>query len=322
MELTRDDERARRICSLAPSFMNAREPVPSSSVAHDHYPELSPDSFRRAFSRDRDMLASCGIILRGTRGDTGETLWEADPERSFAGGAQLSATEAAALEVVCSPLADDSSFPLSNDLRLALAKIARVFSETSVAWGGAAQRPSRVLSTLRSCLVSQRAAHVTYVDAQGRRTERLIAPYGFFSLRQCLYLVAGRLDEKSSRAEGGTRVYRLDRFESAREAGGTSFETPQDFSIEDWRRLPFQIGDAPFRALFKIPPDRERDVRRAVSTQGTWEREGASLLLSVEARDVLEAARWAVALGVSPLEPPALVAAWRDLLEGVVSRVG
>ena len=59
MRLTKDDERARRICSLAIEFMNARAPIASSALAARYYPELSADSFRRAFSRDRALLAAC-----------------------------------------------------------------------------------------------------------------------------------------------------------------------------------------------------------------------------------------------------------------------
>ena len=129
MELTRDDERARRICSLALDFMNATGPLSSSDIARTHYPELSSDSFRRAFSRDREMLAACGVVVRDRKGPSGESLWEADDERSFARGAELSPTDAAALEVSCRPLVEDPSFPLADSLRYALAKLAAKYKK-------------------------------------------------------------------------------------------------------------------------------------------------------------------------------------------------
>ena len=62
MRLTHDDERARRICSLALDFMNARSPLPTSAIAHAHYPDLREDAFRKAFSRDRAMLERAPLM--------------------------------------------------------------------------------------------------------------------------------------------------------------------------------------------------------------------------------------------------------------------
>ena len=109
MRLTRDDERARRICSLALDFMNSSSPLRSSEIARAHYPGLSADSFRRAFSRDRSVLASCGVVVVERRVPGEESLWEADRARSFARGAELSATEAATLELACRPLPQKAS---------------------------------------------------------------------------------------------------------------------------------------------------------------------------------------------------------------------
>lgn len=314
MRLTRDDERARRICSLALDFMNAETPLPSSDVARAHYPGLSPDSFRKAFSRDRTMLAACGIVIveRKCAGD--ESLWEADGERSFARGAELSPTDAAALELACRPLVDDGTFPLADELRFALAKLSRAFSEELVAERSRVVQPSRTLDTLRSCLTERTAARVTYQNARGERTERTLAPYGFFGLRGALYLVAAQLDEK----DDDLRTFRVDRFVDARPLKGTTYSVPEDFSVEDWRRLPFQMGPTTLDARFAVPDEREADLRRAAGAQGLFSRSEEGLVWTVPASDAEAAASWAIAMGIRPVEPECLVEAWKRALEGVL----
>ncbi len=321
MEITKDDERARRICSLALAFMNASAPIPSSSIARDFYPDLSTESFRRAFSRDRAALAACGVVVAERPRAGEESCWQADEAASFASGAELDAREAAALEVACRPLLRDGGFAFAGELRFALAKITRAFAEGTAVTGitGALPREGRVLATLRSCLVGRRAARVTYTDAEGRRTERLIAPYGFFDLRGVLYLVAGTLDEDGREVTDGIRTYRVERFGDARQVASLPFEPPDDFSVADWRRLPFQMGDAWVMATFEVPPEREGDVRRAAGTQGSFERQGERVVWRVGVSDVRDAASWAVSQGVRPLGPEELVGAWREVLRGVLA---
>lgn len=321
MRLTRDDERARRICSLALDFMNARAPLPSSDIARSHYPELGADAFRKAFSRDRAMLEACGIrvVEKGTAG--GEALWAADEAASFARGAELGATDAATLELACRPLAEDPTFPLARDLRLALAKVTRAFAETLTVARVDAARPPRALSALRTCLANRHAARATYVDASGRASERLLAPYAFFGLRGELYLVAALLDEGGSEVPGHIRTYRVDRFEQASEEADLSFEVPLDFSVDDWRRLPFQMGPTAFDAVLLVDASRAGDVRRAAGAQGHFEQRRDGLVWTVPVSDAHAAASWAVAMGARPLAPEPLVDAWRHVLEGAMQGV-
>ncbi|MDM8270827.1 helix-turn-helix transcriptional regulator [Thermophilibacter provencensis] len=315
MQLTRDDERARRICSLALEFMNATAPIPSTEIARSFYPDLSADSFRRAFSRDRETLATCGVFVEERPWDARESAWGISDD-SFAGGLELEPREASALEVACAPLLDDPGFPLAGELRLALAKITRAFAEAGVAHAPAASE-SRALVTLRSCLLDGVAARITYEDARGRRTERTIAPYGMFDLRGLRYVVAGAPGEEGDSA---TRTYRVDRVVSAEMLPNVAVRVPADFSVDDWRRLPFQLGDETMTAVFEVLPERADDVRRAAGEQGSWQDRGDACVWRVGASDVGAAASWAISQGIRPLGADELVLAWRRALEGVVSR--
>ncbi len=318
MRITRDDDRARRVCSLALDFMNATAPLSSSEIARAHYGGLSPDSFRKAFSRDRATLAACGVTIVERRVPGEESLWEADDAHSFASGPELSPTDASALELACRPLVDDPSFPLAEDLRLALAKVSRAFSEPLAAARTREQGSSRELEALRACLAEHRAARVTYVNARGASSERTLAPYGFFSLRGALYLVAGRLSTDGSLTGDAPRTYRVDRVVSVDPLEDAFFSVPEGFSATDWRRLPFQMGPTTVEARLLVDDAHEEDVRLAAGMQGSFAREGGSLVWTVAVSDELVAARWAIAAGIRPLSPDSLVSAWTRVLEEVL----
>lgn len=318
MRVTRDDERARRICALALAFMSSPAPVSSTDVAERFYPDLSADSFRRSFSRDRSLLAACGVHVaaRGRRG--GQTLWAADERRSFAGELHVSPSDAAALEVACQPLLDDPEFPLAQDLRYALAKLTRTFAFPTPPRSGSRPEDPAALPVLRDALVRGRAVEMTYTTASGRTSPRRVSPYGIFAIGGASYLVAAKLDETGAPVEGETRTWRVDRASGARVLEDVEVLVPGDFSLADWRRLPFQLGAPVATCTFRVPGDRERDLRRETRGAGELREDGGRLLWTVGAADLPAAAAWAVAMGVEPVEPPELVSAWRGTLEGVL----
>ena len=298
--------------------MNARAPIASSEVARGFYPELSADSFRRSFARDRDVLAACGVVVteRGRVG--GEAAWGIDGRASLAEGVELAPREAQTLEIACQGLLSDPTFPLGADLRLALAKLTRAFAEAPVIDTGPQRAPSRPLAALGRAIVEHRGAAVTYTNAQGTTSRRALAPYGLFGLRGVVYLVAETLEQ--GRGTGEVRTYRLDRFDDASVLEDVACEVPDDFSVLDWRRLPFQLGDAPREARFEVPHEREAALRDEAGAQGELSLEGDRLVWSVGVCDLDVAASWAVAQGIRPLSPAGLVKAWERVLEGAIGR--
>ena len=118
--------------------------------------------------------------------------------------------------------------------------------------------------------------------------------------------------------EGTERTYRIDRFLSAQAVEGTSFLVPEDFCIEDWRRLPFQMGPAMLTARFEVPAERETDVRRAAGAQGVFSPEGDALVWTVDVSDLraggeLGRSRW----GYGHSGRAELVSAWEGILAEV-----
>lgn len=318
MRLTKDDERARRVCSLALEFMSARAPIPSSTLARGHYPGLSADSFRRSFSRDRAMLAACGVHVVSVGRAQGESLWGVDAQRSYAEGGELGARDAAVLETACQGLLDDPSFPFAGDLRLALAKVARTFADAPSFVAAPTEGEGRPLAALRRAIVGGVCADVTYTDARGRSSRRRIAPHGLFGLDGATYLVAETVDEDGRVREGTMRTYRVDRFGAAEEAAGLPAPIPPGFSVDDWVRLPFQMGPEAWSLELEVPADRADALAEAARGQGEVTDDQGALVWRVGASDLDAAARWAVAQGIRPLAPRELVDAWgRILREGL-----
>jgi proteasome accessory factor B len=188
VSLTSDDEQARRLCALAIAFSNAESPISSQEVHAAHYADLSDDSFRRKFSRDREKLVECGLVIRQVGLDARDALWQAD-DASFADGSSLSADDALMLDVLCTQLVSDPSFAWHDELRLALAKVDHAFGTLTAARLSPTRQSNETLKTLLSCVEHSRLAALTYIDAKGARTERTVAPYGV-----AMYLAAAQHD--------------------------------------------------------------------------------------------------------------------------------
>ena len=305
--LTSDDEQARRLCALAIAFSNAESPISSQEVHAAHYAELSDDSFRRKFSRDREKLVECGLVIRQVGLDARDALWQADVS-SFADGSSLSADDALMLDVLCTQLVEDPAFAWRDELRLALAKVDHAFGALTAARLSPAHQANGTLQTLLSCVEHSRLAAVTYVDAKGARSERTVAPYGHFGLRGNVYFVCAQVSEGTVESDN-LRTLRADRVERAKQLAGR-FELPEDFCIDDHVLLPFQIGAATCTGL--LEPTAETDADMLADLDRRAQRRGE--LREVSVSDVEAAARWCIAAGMRAVAPEALVSAYQAAL--------
>ena len=309
VSLTGDDEQARRLCALVVAFSNARSPIPSADIHAVYYPDLSDDSFRRKFQRDREKLVECGMVVRAVGKEDKEASWQADAS-SFADSTGLSEDDALMLDVLCAQLVDDPSFAQRNDLRLALAKIDHAFGSLSAARIAPQQQGgAKVLQTMLSCISTGTPVRISYVDAKGMQSERTVAPFGHFGLRDNVYFVCGQVtDGKVDKQE--LRTFRANRIEKATKARG-SFRVPEDFNVDDHILLPFQIGPTTCVATLLPAADADRDMLLELDRHATARPDGAR---EVRVSSVSDAARWCIAAGIEPLAPEELVSSWKGLL--------
>lgn len=310
-EPNKDDLKAQRVASLAARFMEAQTPVPSMAIYSTFYPELSMDSAQKAFKRDRESLAVCGLVVREAGTDGDQKLWQVDEKSSYAGKVTINPADAAAFAIACQPLLDDPAFPMSEELGFALTKVYAAFGRGAENVAGSTRRDGKVERALMAGLAGGQAVQIDYVDAQGAGSSRLIAPYGTFALRGRLYVVAARLDEKGTPIEDSIRTYRAERIKRATVKKGVRYEVPADFDVADYRKLPFQMGPSVCVGTFLMPDD-EAATTDAATTD-------AATTLDLPVSSLEDAAAWAISMGARPTAPQELVNAWRLQLEGVLA---
>ena len=270
LKMTNDDLRAARVLTLAVKFFGAAGPVSASTIHADLYPELEDGSFKRQYLRDRELLSTFGIQVRQTGDDGIDTFWQVDEGASYVSGESLSEGDARLLYVLCHDLAYDQSFAYRDELRMALAKISQMYRGTAVPYSDTTPASQhKVLSVLVGCMGARHAVDATYLDAQGNRSKRRLAIFGSFGLRGNTYFVASRIEKNGTLTPDSIRTYRLDRFEKASEVSSTSYLVPADFNVSDYERLPFQIGAPAGEAGFVLSEPLNREVQRAMETQGT-----------------------------------------------------
>lgn len=327
IRLTGNDAEAERLLAIALEFENATQPLTSSYIQKNFYGDCPTDeAARKAFSRDRKKLMLCGVnIIQGAiRGD--QKSWLIDAASSYASEGSLSAEDALVLDLACAPLADNPSFPYSNDLRVALAKIDRSFqSGTPVRISESSRDRSNKLAVLESAAADHLGIEVLYRKPNGEADERLLGILGFFSLRGNTYVVAIRLDDEAAVGNTPAHVYNVSRIESAKVRKTAHYSVPDDFNIRDFVRLPFQLGPAAYQARFAVPKNRMTDLAAASHGQGSFEpaasdgqlqaSASSDRIWNVSVSDEKDAAAWAISLGIRPLEPQSLVQAWRNTLK-------
>lgn len=315
-----------RRAHLATLFLQASYPLETTEIIDQVYNNpthlelgrkpLSADSARRAMKRDIDALKATGLVIEavGKTAD-GQSLWSVNRDLSFMQGIALSEEEAVILDIACLPLLDDPGFPERDELRLALAKIDRLFDATATAaLTASSARDSDILVTVREALNARRALDISYTARDGSTTVRRVAPFAFFDIRSTLYVVCALIDEEGALRAGSERTYRIDRIARARRIDHVAFEIPEDFDVNAFRKLPFQIGSASIPCSFFVPAELSASLSVASFGKGTLSPADSGEVWEIEAADLDAAAAWAIAYGIRPLAPEGLVAAWRARL--------
>lgn len=310
------DALARRLASLALGFSNATAPLTTAGIKAEYYPGLSPETFARQFRRDRERLVLCGLAVHEADGG-----WVAD-KASFAEPPDIAAEELAALDIACLQLVSDPSFPYRDDLRIALAKIDDGYEGFPQAAAPSTGAQARQVPALLHAFGERRAVAVAYTDAAGTASRRTLAIWGVFGLRGHTYFVAPEVDAAGI-PTGEPHTWRDDRFCRVDEVAGTSYRIPEDFDVEDFRKLPFQIGPDTFEATFRVPPTASEEGLAATGSYGeTGTDARGRMIWTVAAADLTAAAHWAVAVGLVPVDPGDLVDAWRGILSEVIGNAG
>lgn len=315
----RDDERAQRVAGLALMLMNASSPVSTQAIRDALYPDRADVAFDRAFLRDRNSLTELGVGIEQVEPGIGrDGGWQIDPMATVESSG-LTDDEALVVDLMCQPLCSDPTFPFGQDLMLALAKVNNSFEDVLPSTSGVrlAELPVPAIG-LRSSFLRRVACDVDYRDASGNVSARRVAVLGTFGLRAHLYFVTASMDGDGL-DRGHVRLLRADRVIASRPVPRTSYEIPGDFCVDDYVRLPFQMGASAYRGRFRVPATLAKEVRDDVASAGELVGDGDDIVLETDVADEHAAAVWAVSEGIIPLEPKSLVHAFRSVLKGVTS---
>lgn len=211
-------------------LMQARGRVTAAEVAAEL--EVSVATARR----DLEALSTAGVPVYSQPGRGGG--W------SLVGGARtdltgLTSTEARALFLLAGPSAH-----VAAAVRSALRKLVRALPAPfrddaeaaadavvvdSTRWGERDRARPELVEMLQDAVVRRRKVSLQYENRAGRRTQRLIDPWGLVDKDDVWYLVAGTVK--------GQRTFRLDRIAEATPTD-LAAERPADFELpRAWERM-------------------------------------------------------------------------------------
>lgn len=295
-----------RIVNLALYLAAARRPVSARDIAtqvagyHDGQNEAA---FGRMFERDKDDLRRAGFVIDVDRSDDTER-YRFDPDATFSGTVGLSPVEAVELRAAAAAMISDPSFPYTDDLRLALAKITAaadgpIGSASAITSLSADEDPvaqGSAVASLTAAIAARKHASFAYTGAAGRTSRRRVEPWGLFAREGRWYLVA--MDPLAE----GVRVFAVTRIEGleidATKPKTADFERPEGFDVRAWMLMPFQYGPSRHEATLRLTGQAARRASALSSGQGTLSRAGGGVVMwRVPVADETLLARWVAANG-------------------------
>lgn len=356
-----------RRAALALLFINTRTNLSFKKIKDAIYPDLNDNSAHRQFDRDREALEACGTIVLTLSDPLGGDVYALDAQHTYANTNYFSAQNAAKLDALCEPLCKDEAFPYQRDLRFALANISGFFNTTDIPsiidvrtdtrgdtpGGTKAQtkrqqkeieKQKRISSELRDYFIQRRCCQISYIDAQGKISDKTLAILGLFSLNKKSYFVGCVYSKELGLQYNQIRVYREDRVLFIKKLEET-YEVPESFSVKKYLFLPFQLGQNLVEATFyphpsldrlqndysKIPVGRgyfstdepaaeeQASLQTQVSSQVQDLTATQALLhMPVNTNQFTDAAQWALEEGFVPQKPKPLVDAWKNILEQTI----
>jgi proteasome accessory factor B len=308
-------EPAERLVNLALFLSAAREPVSAAQVHAQvaGYPGGQAETaFLRMFERDKEDLLAAGLVLEVVRsGDT--ERYRLDRTATFAGELSLEPDEAMLLRTAGAAMLGDPSFPFTEDLRMALAKVTAASGScdattpapvASLLADESPAEQAEMVAVLARALTARKVAVFEYTSLGARAARREVEPLGVFAREGRWYLVG------HDRGAEGMRVFAVARMTGLEintiKPKSPDFDARPTFEIGAWMALPFQWGPERFTAVLRFSGPVATRATALAGAQGVLEDTGdGTLLWRVGAADALALARWAIVNGpgIEVLEP-------------------
>lgn len=298
---------AHRLLSMLMRIASSQGGVTTTQLHDAYFADMKPDTQKKTLKRCIETLESFGVVF-DRASEPGRPTRLSVSSKTWADLSHIDDKSSLLLDLQCQPLVSDPSFNLTEDLASALAKMRpnRLLGTNTATAKGGVGATSSTFKLLQAC-VSHMVCKVSYRGADGVLRERELEPLGEYNLRDHTYFVCAK-----HRKDEDPRVYRSDRFEGVT-LTRTRFEPPEGFAVEDYIKLPFQIGTPVGTACLCTTEHTRETLASLVGRQGKLSEDGRSA--TVEYASAKEAAAWAVAQGLVPTEDQAVVNAWSDIVE-------
>lgn len=319
-----------RIVNLAFYLAAAHRPVSAAEISSHvaGYPAgQTPEAFGRMFERDKEDLRAAGLVVTLDRSGDVER-YRLDEGATFSETVALTPVEAVELRTAAAAMLADASFPFTDDLRPAIAKVVAA-AHTPAGHAGAIlpsasadeapEAQGAAVAELAGAVAARKRVTFGYTGAQGRGSQREVEPWGLFARDGRWYLVA------FDRASDGVRVFAVSRMSGlsvAPRPKTPDFAGPEGFQVANYMLMPFQYGRHAVQATLRLTGPAARRVHALVAGQGTLaESPDGSYSWTVPVANEELLARWVVAHGpgVEAVSPPSLASRVRDGLAEVVS---
>ena len=181
--------------NLALYLANATTPVSAEEIRTEvigYSADQADDAFKRQFERDKDDLRASGFVI--LTDPENEGYYHLDRSATFARPLDLTPQEAAAVRAAASALVDDPSFPFTEDLRLAIAKISSAVESGDVPAAArlADEDPDQqgaVVAELVAAAGACKSVEFGYTNSHGISAPHEVEPYGLFLHDGRWYLV-------------------------------------------------------------------------------------------------------------------------------------
>ncbi len=279
-----------RLVNLALYLAAAREPVSAEDIRAEvqgYDAGQADEAFKRQFERDKDDLRAAGFVI--VTDAENEGLYRLDRSATFAAPVELTGREAAAVRAAASALLDDPSFPFTDDLRLAMAKIASAVDSGDVPAAArlADEDPGQqgsAVALLSDAAGRGKSVGFDYTNSHGVRAPHRVEPYGLFLHDGRWYLVGRDVEKDEPRTYTVARMSDIEVNRSRPKS--PDFERPAGFDVASFVRLPFQYGPAEseFEALVRFDATALWRAASLAAGHGELKTDGDGALWRVVAR--------------------------------------
>lgn len=290
--------------------------VSSEEFARRYYTSLSSESFHKTFKRDREALAAEGIYLTEHK-EGSSKMWSLDREKSLAAVSDLAETDRLVNALLLRAAQTNPAARQQNALGAAIARIGQTSSAGTRSLPELPPLCNKDILTLVTEAFEKRVSvKIEYKSAADTKAHaRILRPYGLFSLGRSVYVVGLRSQEGM---QDEVRTYNLERISKASLLGELpTYLVPSDFSIEDYRLLPFEIGDETPQTLeVHVEASNQDYFASLVGKRGTFEENSdGSCVWKASLCNSAAAARWAIEVDVIPLAPQSVTTIWASIIK-------